>query len=72
MINRHEISIPAIFLLAFLSFSLMAQLPVGTIKPQPQPIRKPVYLVNPSSWISESYTQLNELYLNRDELILIQ
>ena len=68
MINRHEISIPAIFLLAFLSFSLMAQLPGGTIKPQPQPIRKPVYLVNPSSWISESYTQLNELYLNRDEL----
>ena len=70
MIHRYKISIPVFVLLCFSAVNMSAQLPVGIIKPQPVQAIEPVYLANPSAWINESYTQLNDLYLYRDDINL--
>ena len=70
MIHRYKISIPVFILLFFSAFNLLAQIPAGMAKPQPAKSGQPAYIANPSAWINESYTQLNDLYLYRDDINL--
>jgi small-conductance mechanosensitive channel len=70
MIHPARITLTVFVIIFCSSFHLPAQIPVGTVKTLPKTGSKPGYLVNPSTWINESYTQLNELYLYHEELNL--
>ena len=68
MIHQARITISVILLILCSPFHLMAQQASGIVQNPHKSGSKPVFLANPSSWINESYTQLNELYLDHDEL----